>query len=137
MLFNLVSNAVKFTPEGGADPHQDGRASATASRWSSRIPASASRPPALDKLGRPFEQVQSPLTRSHKGSGLGLAISRSLVALHGGDMRIVSTEGVGTKVTVFFPFRPAAARPRPKPPPDRSPDGHAEQRLRAPRLVAA
>ena len=46
------------------------------------IPAAA-----LEKLGRPFEQVQSPLTRSHKGSGLGLAISRSLVALHGGEMR--------------------------------------------------
>jgi two-component system cell cycle sensor histidine kinase PleC len=47
------------------------------------------------------------LTRSHKGSGLGLAISRSLVALHGGDMDIVSKEGAGTRVTVFLPFRPA------------------------------
>jgi two-component system cell cycle sensor histidine kinase PleC len=64
---------------------------------------------ALAKLGRPFEQVQSPLTRSHKGSGLGLAISRSLVALHGGTMQIDSAEGAGTKVTVFFPDRPPAA----------------------------
>ena len=67
------------------------------------IPAAA-----LEKLGRPFEQVQSPLTRSHKGSGLGLAISRSLVALHGGEMDIVSKEGAGTTVSVFFPLRPAA-----------------------------
>jgi two-component system cell cycle sensor histidine kinase PleC len=64
---------------------------------------------ALAKLGRPFEQVQSPLTRSHKGSGLGLAISRSLVALHGGEMDINSKEGAGTLVTVFFPARPAPA----------------------------
>jgi two-component system cell cycle sensor histidine kinase PleC len=64
---------------------------------------------ALDKLGRPFEQVQSPLTRSHKGSGLGLAISRSLVVLHGGTMDIKSRERAGTKVTVFFPLRGAPA----------------------------
>jgi two-component system cell cycle sensor histidine kinase PleC len=64
---------------------------------------------ALAKLGRPFEQVQSPLTRNHKGSGLGLAIARSLVALHGGDMSITSKEGAGTIVRVFFPYRPASA----------------------------
>ena len=64
--------------------------------------------PALAKLGRPFEQVQSPLTRSHKGSGLGLAISRSLVSLHGGEMDIVSKEGKGTTVTIAFPLKPAA-----------------------------
>ena len=61
---------------------------------------------ALEKLGRPFEQVQSPLTRDHQGSGLGLAISRSLVTLHGGRMDIVSREGDGTKVMIFLPFRP-------------------------------
>jgi two-component system cell cycle sensor histidine kinase PleC len=70
------------------------------------IPATA-----LDKLGRPFEQVQSPLTRSHKGSGLGLAISRSLVVLHGGEMDISSKEGAGTAVKVLFPLRPAAPPP--------------------------
>ena len=75
------------------------------------IPAAA-----LEKLGRPFEQVQSPLTRSHKGSGLGLAISRSLVTLHGGEMDIVSKEGAGTTVTVFFPFRPPRDARRAAPP---------------------
>ena len=39
---------------------------------------------ALHKLGRPFEQVESQLTKSHQGSGLGLAIAKSLVELHGG-----------------------------------------------------
>ena len=48
---------------------------------------------ALQKLGRPFEQVESQLTKTHHGSGLGLAIAKSLVELHGGAMRIRSTLG--------------------------------------------
>ena len=64
---------------------------------------------ALDKLGRPFEQVQSQLTRSHKGSGLGLAIAHSLAVLHHGSMRISSTQGVGTAVTVVLPDSPQSA----------------------------
>ena len=51
---------------------------------------------ALRKLGRPFEQVESQLTKRHQGSGLGLAIAKSLAELHGGAMRIRSTLGVGT-----------------------------------------
>ena len=39
---------------------------------------------ALRKLGRPFEQVESQLTKRHQGSGLGLAIAKSLVEMHGG-----------------------------------------------------
>ena len=108
VLFNLFSNAVKFTPAGGTirigtSRRSDG-ALIVVEDTGIGIPQAA-----LAKLGRPFEQVQSPLTRSHKGSGLGLAISRSLVALHGGEMDIVSEEGAGTRVTVFLPFRPASA----------------------------
>jgi len=108
VLFNLVSNALKFTPEGGlirieASRRSDGVALVVGDTGIG-IPQ-----PALGKLGQPFEQVQSQLTRSHKGSGLGLAISRSLIALHGGEMDIVSKEGVGTTVAAYFPFRPAAA----------------------------
>ena len=44
-------------------------------------------------------------TKSHAGSGLGLAISRSLAELHGGALKIKSTEGVGTIVSVRIPVR--------------------------------
>ena len=60
---------------------------------------------ALRKLGRPFEQVESQLTKRHQGSGLGLAISKSLVELHGGSMRIRSTLGKGTTVVVRLPLK--------------------------------
>ena len=109
VIANIVSNAVKFTPGGGvvkiATTRRADGAVVTVEDTGIGIPRAA-----LAKLGRPFEQVQGPLTRNHKGSGLGLAISGSLVALHGGEMAIESEEGVGTRVTVFFPLRPAAAQ---------------------------
>jgi two-component system, cell cycle sensor histidine kinase PleC len=58
---------------------------------------------ALVKLGRPFEQVENELARTHKGSGLGLAIASSLAQLHGGALRIRSEPGVGTVVLVRLP----------------------------------
>ena len=64
---------------------------------------------ALRKLGRPFEQVESQLTKRHQGSGLGLAIAKSLVQMHGGAMRIRSKLGQGTMVVVRLP---AEARPQ-------------------------
>jgi two-component system cell cycle sensor histidine kinase PleC len=59
---------------------------------------------ALRKLGRPFEQVESQLTKSHQGSGLGLAIAKSLTELHGGTMRIFSKPGAGTIVLLRLPI---------------------------------
>jgi two-component system cell cycle sensor histidine kinase PleC len=60
---------------------------------------------ALHKLGRPFEQVESQLTKRYQGSGLGLAIAKSLTDLHGGAMRICSALGKGTTVVVRLPLR--------------------------------
>src|SRR5205823_1962882 len=58
---------------------------------------------ALTKLGQPFEQVESQLTKTQHGSGLGLAIAKSLVELHGGAMRIRSVPGSGTTVVMRLP----------------------------------
>jgi len=58
-------------------------------------------------LGKPFEQVESQLTKTHRGSGLGLAIAKSLTELHGGAMRIRSTPNVGTIVLVRLPLNSA------------------------------
>ena len=67
---------------------------------------------ALTRLGRPFEQVESQLTKSHQGSGLGLAIAKSLIELHGGCMRIRSALGKGTLVVVRLPLKPQCPLPK-------------------------
>jgi two-component system cell cycle sensor histidine kinase PleC len=102
IALNLLSNAVKFTPAGG---HITVRARSTGSAVIFSVEDTGIGIPkeALRNLGRPFEQVENQFTKSHRGSGLGLAITSSLVALHGGAMRIRSREGHGTVVSVRFP----------------------------------
>jgi two-component system, cell cycle sensor histidine kinase PleC len=60
-------------------------------------------PQSLARLGRPFEQVESQLSKTYHGSGLGLAIAKSLIKLHGGSMRLRSKLGAGTVVMVTLP----------------------------------
>jgi two-component system cell cycle sensor histidine kinase PleC len=103
IIINLLSNAVKFTPDGG---HITVRARTIGGYVNIAIEDTGIGIPkeALKKLGKPFEQVESQLTKSHRGSGLGLAIAKSLSELHGGAMRIRSTLGVGTIVLVRLPL---------------------------------
>lgn len=107
ILINLLSNAVKFTGEGGkVSVHARKTSKAlvmTIEDNGCGIPKDA-----LRKLGRPFEQVQNQFSKNHRGSGLGLAISRSLAELHGGALKIRSTQGVGTIVSVRIPNTPPA-----------------------------
>jgi two-component system cell cycle sensor histidine kinase PleC len=106
IVINLLSNAVKFTGDGGRIQL---RARKVAGAVTISIEDNGCGIPkeALGKLGRPFEQVQNQFSKSHTGSGLGLAISRSLAELHGGALKIRSTEGVGTIVSVRIPVRRA------------------------------
>jgi two-component system cell cycle sensor histidine kinase PleC len=102
IALNLLSNAVKFTPEGGRVTVH-GRLSGGAVTIAIEDTGIGIEKEALQKLGRPFEQVESQLTKSHQGSGLGLAIAKSLTELHAGRMRIRSTPGKGTLVVVRLP----------------------------------
>jgi two-component system, cell cycle sensor histidine kinase PleC len=111
IMLNLLSNAVKFTPAGGRVTVR-GRASGECIVLAIADTGIGIAKDALTKLGRPFEQVESQLTKSHQGSGLGLAISKSLVQLHGGSMRIRSTLGKGTLVVVRLPLEPHCPLPK-------------------------
>lgn len=108
VIINLMSNAVKFTPEGGTitlAAHSDNKnITLTIADTGIGIPQRD-----IEKLGRPFEQVENQFTKSRGGSGLGLAISRSLVELHGGKLSILSSVGKGTTVKVTLPKQLAVA----------------------------
>ena len=99
---NLLSNAVKFTPDGGKITVRSRMVenSVILTIADSGIGIA---PHSLAKLGRPFEQVESQLTKSYHGSGLGLAIAKSLANLHGGSMKLRSKLGAGTIVCVKLP----------------------------------
>ncbi len=111
VALNLLSNAVKFTPAGG-EVTVRGRMADNYVVLSIADSGIGIAKEALAKLGRPFEQVESQLTKSHQGSGLGLAIAKSLVELHGGRMRIRSTLGKGTLVVVHLPLKPQCPLPK-------------------------
>jgi two-component system, cell cycle sensor histidine kinase PleC len=105
IALNLLSNAVKFTPNGGRVTVRGKTVGDCALLTLGDSGIGIARD-ALKRLGRPFEQVEGQLTKSHHGSGLGLAIAKSLVELHGGRMRIHSRLGRGTVVLVWLPLKP-------------------------------
>jgi two-component system cell cycle sensor histidine kinase PleC len=111
IALNLLSNAVKFTPAGGRVTVR-GRMADDCILLSIADSGIGIAKEALAKLGRPFEQVESQLTKSHQGSGLGLAIAKSLAELHGGRMRIRSALGRGTLVVVRLPLHPQCPLPK-------------------------
>ncbi|HXA38691.1 MAG TPA: ATP-binding protein [Phenylobacterium sp.] len=108
VLHNLISNAVKFTDRGtiSVTISHDGAGLVLAVE-DTGMGISASR---LDQVFEPFVQADASTTRRYGGSGLGLTICRDLVALMGGTIDLVSTEGVGSRFIVTLPAR-AVAQP--------------------------
>ncbi len=105
VIWNLLTNAIRYTP-------RDGRITVTAERGSSGIEIRVQdtgcgiSPEHLPFVFERFRQVDSSTTRSHGGLGLGLAIVRQLVEAHGGSVEAKSKgEGRGTTVTLTLPNR--------------------------------
>jgi cell cycle sensor histidine kinase DivJ len=102
VLVNLISNGVKFTPRGGEVSlmcvRTDGGILVAVSDTGVGIAEKD-----LDRLGRPFEQVDGAHVRTQEGTGLGLALVKALAQLHGGEAVIQSTLGVGTTVRLSLP----------------------------------
>jgi cell cycle sensor histidine kinase DivJ len=102
MLINLIANGVKFTPRGG-DVRVAARAAGTGLEIAVADSGAGIAKADLERLGRPFEQVEGAHTRTREGTGLGLALVKSLAAMHGGEAVLTSALGEGTTVTVRLP----------------------------------
>jgi len=101
-LFNLLSNALKYTPEGG-------RVTLGARRREDGVELSVSDTGvgiAEDDQDRIFESFERAGGRRKSGAGLGLALVKRLIELHGGRVSLSSTAGEGTSVTCFIPKTP-------------------------------
>ena len=107
ILLNLMSNAVKFTPDNGRVTVR-ARLEPQAIIVSVEDTGIGIPKREVERLGQPFVQVENQFTKTHQGSGLGLAIARSLVEMHSGTMDIQSEVGEGTVVTVHLPREPQA-----------------------------
>jgi PAS domain S-box-containing protein len=102
MVLNLVSNAIKFTSDGGT-------VKVTAARVGDRLEivveddgiGIAERD--LPRMFKEFQQVDAGASRRQQGTGLGLALTRRFAILHGGDVRVDSTIGKGSRFTIDIP----------------------------------
>lgn len=105
MLVNLLSNAVKFTPEGGklglevqANPLEK---IISFKIWDNGI---GIKPEVMNKLFKPFVQLDSSLARQYSGTGLGLSLVQRMAELHGGSIRVESVPGEGSHFTIILPW---------------------------------
>ncbi len=110
ILINLASNAVKFTPDGGRIEVTGSRARGgdfqiTVQDNGPGIPRDK-----LDKIFKPFSQVNNRYDRQGGGTGLGLALVRGLVELHGGRAWLESEAGHGCRAYVVLPVEAASPR---------------------------
>jgi two-component system, cell cycle sensor histidine kinase PleC len=103
IVLNLLTNAIKFTNEGGkvtlsivAEPGHDILIEV-------QDTGIGIAPQDIARVIRPFEQVETVLSRSHGGTGLGLPLTSKLTELHGGTFDIQSQVGKGTTVIVRLP----------------------------------
>ncbi|NTV14103.1 MAG: response regulator [Desulfobulbaceae bacterium] len=115
ILYNLLANAVKFTPDGGAVT--------LASRTLVPVPGAevfleisvldtgiGIREEDLSRLFHAFSQLESSYDKKYEGTGLGLALSKRLVALHGGTIQVESRLGEGSRFSFTLPLHPAPAQ---------------------------
>ena len=119
VLINLLNNAVKFTPNGGritlevsgqqrrADPDSVDSPPHFLVKETLQIAVIDTgigiAPEHINKLFQPFIQIDGALNRQYQGTGLGLALVKRIVELHGGQVGLTSTVGVGSCFTINLP----------------------------------
>jgi len=102
ILYNLVGNAIKFTENGKIEIKAsvvDAHLEITVSDTGIGIPSDKQ-----TRIFESFEQVEGGMERTYGGTGLGLAVTKRLVQLHGGELGVKSTLGVGSQFTFTLPI---------------------------------
>ena len=102
ILFNLIGNALKFTPAGTVEVFAQARGA-----WLEVTVADTGigiAPERLDQIFESFSQGDGAANREQGGTGLGLAITRQLLQLHGGAIQVESEPGVGSRFTFTLPL---------------------------------
>lgn len=103
VIYNILSNAIKFTPA-------EGSIQITLNTFENRCYLEIEdtgigiRQEQLPHIFERFQQADGSASRTHEGTGLGLALVKELVELHGGQVQVSSTYGVGTLFTVELPL---------------------------------
>jgi signal transduction histidine kinase len=109
ILFNLINNAVKFTPERGRVEIKVEEADAQHFRLAVADTGPGIAPEDHEKIFEKFLQLDGSMTREHSGAGLGLAIVRELTEILGGQITVASQRRQGAIFTVVLPISKDAA----------------------------
>jgi signal transduction histidine kinase len=109
VLYNLLSNALKFTPAGGKITLGARRDEVTMTIWVADTGIGIERDEQKSVFEK-FRRGRSPLARQ-SGAGLGLSLVRYFVELHGGELMLESQPDIGTTVTCVFPLVQPTERP--------------------------
>ncbi len=100
ILINIINNAVKFTDEG--EVHVKCRRERSRVLFAVKDTGIGISPEDMEKIFKPFHQVDTGLARRHEGTGLGLSISKKLVEMMGGEIHVESQPGAGSTFTVIL-----------------------------------
>jgi len=103
MLVNLVTNAIKFSHEGGRVEISARAVPGQGLEVTVADDGIGIDPTDIPRVLEAFEQVESSLSREHEGTGLGLPLVKAMIDSHGGELRLESALGVGTRATLVFP----------------------------------
>ncbi|MEZ4675489.1 MAG: ATP-binding protein [Caldilineaceae bacterium] len=114
ILVNLLSNALKFTVDGGAiGLRVAGDVENEIVRytvWDTGIGIAEEQ---MSQLFKPFIQLDSRLSRRYAGSGLGLVLAYRMAKMHGGSISLTSRQGEGSEFTIAIPWRKISLPPNP------------------------
>jgi signal transduction histidine kinase len=122
VLINLISNAVKYTPEKGEISVSAHRADNDSIEISVTDTGIGIAEEDIARVMEPFEQVEPSMVRTSGGVGLGLSLTKKMIEAHGGRLTLSSVPDVGTTATVWLPTKAARIAPSRAASPKQTPD---------------